>query len=56
MFKDNKGPINIQRWDAESPQTVSVKQVEKLTPANIRVKMAIEDKTMEDLIIVAIEQ
>ena len=56
MFKDNKGPINIQRWDAGSPQTVTVKQLKKLMPANIRVKMAIEDKTVEDLIIVVIEQ
>lgn len=56
MFEDNKNPIKIQRGDAGSPWLAIVKQLRKLMSVDIRTKVGIEDKTMEDLTVVTIEQ
>lgn len=56
MFEDNKDPINIERWTVRNPWTVTVKQLKKWMPGNIRAKVDTEDKTVEDFTVVATEQ
>ena len=55
-LEDNKNPINIQRWDAGSPWPVTVKELKKSMPLNIRTMVGIKDKLLEDLTVIAIEQ